>query len=40
MRIDEVELRIVRLPYRTPFKTSFAEENEKHALELRITKIE
>ena len=32
MRIDEVELRVVRLPYRTPFKTSFAEENEKHAL--------
>ena len=29
MRIDEVELRIVRLPYRSPFKTSFAEEREK-----------
>lgn len=32
MRIDEVELRIVRLPYRSPFKTSFAEEREKHAV--------
>ena len=32
MRIDEVELRIVRLPYRSPFKTSFGEEAEKHAL--------
>jgi len=32
MRVDQVELRVVRLPYRTPFKTSFAEETEKHAL--------
>lgn len=32
MRIDEVELRRVRLPYRSPFKTSFAEEVEKHAI--------
>ncbi|HAP77894.1 MAG TPA: o-succinylbenzoate synthase [Acidimicrobiaceae bacterium] len=32
MRIDEVELRIVRLPYRSPFKTSFGEEVEKHAV--------
>ena len=32
MRIDEVELRVVRLPYRSPFKTSFGEEAEKHAL--------
>ena len=32
MRIDEVELRLVRLPYRAPFKTSFAEETEKHAV--------
>ncbi len=32
MRIDEVELRLVRLPYRSPFKTSFAEEREKHAV--------
>jgi len=32
MRIDEVELRLVRLPYRSPFKTSFAEETEKHAI--------
>ena len=26
MRVDEVELRIVRLPYRSVFKTSFAAE--------------
>ena len=32
MRIDEVELRVVRLPYRSVFKTSFAAEFEKHAL--------
>lgn len=32
MRIDEVELRLVRLPYRSPFKTSFGEEAEKHAV--------
>ncbi len=32
MRIDEVELRVVRLPYRSPFKTSFGEEAEKHAI--------
>lgn len=32
MRIDEVELRIIRLPHRTPFKTSFGEEREKHAV--------
>ncbi len=32
MRIDQVELRLVRLPYRSPFKTSFAEETEKHAV--------
>ena len=32
MRIDEVELRLVRLPYRSPFKTSFAEETEKQAV--------
>lgn len=31
MRIDEVELRIVRLPYRSPFRTSFGEDTEKHA---------
>ena len=31
MRIDEVELRIVRLPYRSPFRTSFGEDVEKHA---------
>lgn len=32
MHIDEVELRLIRLPYRAPFKTSFAEESEKHAV--------
>lgn len=32
MKIDEVELRLVSLPYRAPFRTSFAEEHEKHAL--------
>ena len=32
MKIDEVELRLVRLPYRAPFRTSFGEETEKHAL--------
>ena len=32
MRIDEVELRIIELPYRSPFKTSFAEEREKVAI--------
>ncbi len=32
MRIDQVELRIVRLPYRSPFKTSFGAETEKHAV--------
>ncbi len=32
MRIDEIELRVVRLPYRTPFKTSFANETKKIAV--------
>lgn len=32
MRIDEIELRIVRLPYRSPFVTSFAAESEKVAV--------
>jgi len=32
MRIDAVELRIVRVPFRTPFKTSFAVETEKVAV--------
>ena len=32
MRIDEVEFRIIRLPYRTPFATSFSTEHEKHAI--------
>lgn len=29
MKIDQVELRVVRLPFRTPFRTSFGEEAEK-----------
>jgi O-succinylbenzoate synthase len=32
MRVDEVELRLVRMPFRTPFRTSFAVETEKHAV--------
>ncbi|MEP7046947.1 MAG: o-succinylbenzoate synthase [Ilumatobacteraceae bacterium] len=31
MHVDEVELRLVRLPYKSVFKTSFAAETEKHA---------
>ena len=32
MKIDEVEIRIIRLPFRSPFKTSFAVEVEKVAV--------
>ncbi|MFZ4719462.1 MAG: o-succinylbenzoate synthase [Ilumatobacteraceae bacterium] len=32
MKIDDVELRTVRVPFRTPFKTSFAVETEKEAI--------
>jgi O-succinylbenzoate synthase len=32
MHVDEVELRVVRLPYRSVFKTSFAAETEKVAM--------
>ncbi|HEX2785829.1 MAG TPA: o-succinylbenzoate synthase [Ilumatobacteraceae bacterium] len=32
MDVDEVELRVVRLPYRSVFKTSFAAESEKVAV--------
>lgn len=32
MHVDEVELRVVRLPYRSVFKTSFAAESEKVAV--------
>jgi O-succinylbenzoate synthase len=32
MHVDEVELRVIRLPYRSVFKTSFAAETEKLAL--------
>jgi o-succinylbenzoate synthase len=32
MHVDEVELRIIRLPYKSVFKTSFAAESEKIAV--------
>ena len=32
MDVDEVELRVVRLPYESVFKTSFAAESEKVAV--------
>jgi O-succinylbenzoate synthase len=32
VKIEEVELRIIELPFRTPFRTSFAEEREKIAI--------
>ena len=32
MHVDEVELRVVRLPYKSVFKTSFAAESEKVAV--------
>jgi o-succinylbenzoate synthase len=32
MNVDEVELRVIRLPYRSVFKTSFAAESEKVAV--------
>src|SRR3954467_8466097 len=32
MQVDEVELRVVRLPFRSVFKTSFAAETEKDAV--------
>ena len=32
MHVDEVELRVVRLPYKSVFKTSFAAETEKIAV--------
>jgi O-succinylbenzoate synthase len=32
MHVDEVELRVVHLPYKSVFKTSFAAESEKHAI--------
>jgi O-succinylbenzoate synthase len=31
VKIDSIELRVIRLPYRAPFKTSFGAEAEKHA---------
>ena len=32
MRIEQVELRVVRIPFRSPFRTSFGEEHEKVAV--------
>jgi O-succinylbenzoate synthase len=32
MHVDEVELRVIRLPFKSVFKTSFAAETEKHAI--------
>ena len=32
MNVDEVELRVIRLPYKSVFKTSFAAESEKVAV--------
>ncbi|MEI8238126.1 MAG: o-succinylbenzoate synthase [Actinomycetota bacterium] len=32
MKIDEVELRLIELPFRTPFRTSFANETDKVAI--------
>jgi o-succinylbenzoate synthase len=32
MRIEGVELRVVEVPYRSPFRTSFGEESRKHAV--------
>ena len=32
MKIDEVELRVIRVPFRTPFRTSFGEETKKVAV--------
>lgn len=32
MKIDEIELRVVRLPFRSPFRTSFGEEHQKVAV--------
>ena len=32
MHVDEVELRVIRLPYKSVFKTSFAAESEKVAV--------
>ena len=32
MQIDEVELRIVRVPFRSAFTTSFGSQTEKHTV--------
>ena len=32
MKIDSIELRVIALPYRSPFRTSFGEESTKHCI--------
>jgi len=32
MKIDEIEFRVIELPYRSPFRTSFGEESGKHCI--------
>ena len=32
MKIDEVELRVIRVPFTSPFRTSFGEETQKVAI--------
>ena len=32
MKIDEIEFRIIEVPYRSPFRTSFGEEDKKHCI--------
>jgi o-succinylbenzoate synthase len=32
MKIDEIEFRVIEVPFRTPFRTSFGEENTKHCI--------
>lgn len=37
MHIDQVELRVIRIPYRSPFKTSFGNESHKTAVIASVT---
>ena len=32
MKIDEIEFRVIEVPYRSPFRTSFGEEDKKHCI--------
>ena len=32
MKIDEVELRVIRVPFRSAFTTSFGSQTEKHTV--------